>query len=213
MAPQCHLVIKRLAEKLSQKQNLQLSVVGWLRCRLSFALLRTTLLCVRATRRKKIVYDNNIELAVSAARMDSWLKSVALCARLKSLALCVRLVSLILVSLFINQICPWCPPLKLSALVHMRLASVFEPCFRHYYLASIISHHLKNNYEVKFKKKKFNIYSFYCCTDALCGNFSKKVSIVAPSSLLLTSVSSLLKCLRMGSARPVLEAQIRSLTM
>jgi hypothetical protein len=42
MAPQCHLVIKRLAEKLSQKQNLQLSVVsGWLRCRLSFALLRT----------------------------------------------------------------------------------------------------------------------------------------------------------------------------
>ena len=63
----------------------------------------------------------------------------------------------------------------------MRLASVFEPCFRHYYLAYIISHHLKNNYEVKFKKKKFNIYSFYCCTDALCGNFSKKVSIVAPS--------------------------------
>ena len=72
MAPQCHLVIKRLAEKLSQKQNLQLSVVsGWLRCRLSFALLRTTLLCVRATRRKKIVCDNNIELAVVAARMDS----------------------------------------------------------------------------------------------------------------------------------------------
>ena len=65
----------RWAEKLSQKQNLQLSVVsGWLRCRLSFALLRTTLLCVRATRRKKIVSDNNIELAVSAARMDSLTK-------------------------------------------------------------------------------------------------------------------------------------------
>jgi hypothetical protein len=71
MAPRSHLVMKRLAEKLSQKQNLSFSVVsGWLRCRLSFALLRTTLLCVRATRRKKIVCDNNIELAVAATRMD-----------------------------------------------------------------------------------------------------------------------------------------------
>jgi hypothetical protein len=71
MAPKSHAVMKRLAEKLSQKQNLSLSVVsGWLRCRLSFALLRTTLLCVRATRRKKVVCDNNIELAVAAARMD-----------------------------------------------------------------------------------------------------------------------------------------------
>jgi hypothetical protein len=71
MAPKSHAVMKRLAEKLSAKQNLSLSVVsGWLRCRLSFALLRTTLLCVRATRSKKIAYDNNIELAVVAARMD-----------------------------------------------------------------------------------------------------------------------------------------------
>jgi len=65
------LVIKRLAEKMSEKQNLSLSVVsGWLRCRLSFALLRTTLLSVRATRSKKVQYDNNIELGVAAARMD-----------------------------------------------------------------------------------------------------------------------------------------------
>ena len=71
MAPQSHLVLKRLAEKLSEKQNLKLSdVSGWQRCRLSFALLRTTLLCVRATRRKKVVCDNNIELAVSAARIE-----------------------------------------------------------------------------------------------------------------------------------------------
>ena len=71
MAPKSHLVLKRLAEKLSERQNIQLSVVsGWLRCRLSFALLRTTLLCVRATRRKKIACDNNIELAVAATRMD-----------------------------------------------------------------------------------------------------------------------------------------------
>ena len=42
MAPQCHSVMKHLAEQLSKKQNIQLSVVsGWLRCRLSFALLRS----------------------------------------------------------------------------------------------------------------------------------------------------------------------------
>ena len=71
MAPASHMVMKRLAEKLSEKQNLPVSVVsGWLRCRLSFALLRTTILCVRATRSKKLHVENNIELAVVAARMD-----------------------------------------------------------------------------------------------------------------------------------------------
>ena len=71
IAPQCHLVLKRLAEQLSKKQNIPQSVVsGWLRCRLSFALLRTTILCLRATRRKKFVCDNNIELAVSESRID-----------------------------------------------------------------------------------------------------------------------------------------------
>jgi hypothetical protein len=71
MAPQSQTVLKRLAEKMSKKLNIQQSVVsGWLRCRLSFALLRTTLLCVRATRRKRYVVDNNIELAVSEARIE-----------------------------------------------------------------------------------------------------------------------------------------------
>lgn len=38
MAPQCHLVLKRLAESMSEKQNIQHSVVsGWLRGRLNFA--------------------------------------------------------------------------------------------------------------------------------------------------------------------------------
>ena len=65
LAPQSHFTMKKIAEKMSKKQNIQVSVVsGWLRCRLSFALLRTTLLCIRATRRKKAIYDNNVELAV-----------------------------------------------------------------------------------------------------------------------------------------------------
>jgi hypothetical protein len=71
IAPQSHFVLKKLAERLSTKKNISESVVsGWLRCRISFALLRTTLLCVRATRRKKLCVEINIELAVSDTRLD-----------------------------------------------------------------------------------------------------------------------------------------------
>jgi hypothetical protein len=72
MAPQCQMVIKKLSAALSDKQGVPKSVVtGWLRCRLSFALLRTTLLCVRGTRTKRnFTNESNIELAVSAARID-----------------------------------------------------------------------------------------------------------------------------------------------
>ena len=71
MAPQCHLVIKRLATTLSERRGLPNSVVaGWLRCRLSFALLRTTLLCVRGTRARRYFFnDSNIEHDVSAAHI------------------------------------------------------------------------------------------------------------------------------------------------
>ena len=46
MAPQCQVVVKNLAVRLAEKKGLSVSVVaGWLRCRLSFALLRSTLVC------------------------------------------------------------------------------------------------------------------------------------------------------------------------
>jgi len=59
-------------EKIAAKQNMNLSIVaGYIKVRLSFALLRTTLLCVRATRRKKFLnIDSNIDLAVSQARIS-----------------------------------------------------------------------------------------------------------------------------------------------
>ena len=71
LAPQSQIVIKRIAEKLSEKQSINLSVVsGWLRCRLSFALLRTTILCVRGTRRKRYnSHESNIERSVSEAKI------------------------------------------------------------------------------------------------------------------------------------------------
>jgi hypothetical protein len=71
MGPQCHLVVKRQASTLSERKGIPNSVVaGWLRCRLSFALLRTTLLCVRGTRARRFNIDPNIELSVSAARIE-----------------------------------------------------------------------------------------------------------------------------------------------
>ena len=71
MAPQCSMVIKRLAQLTSEKQNLTYSVVsGWLHCCLSFALLRTTITCIRATRRKRFAGTNNITLAVSEAQIE-----------------------------------------------------------------------------------------------------------------------------------------------
>ena len=71
-APQSTRVIKHLAAKISEKQGVHRSkATGWLRCRLSFALLRTTLLCLRGTRRKKPIFgDADIELAVSEAKMS-----------------------------------------------------------------------------------------------------------------------------------------------
>ena len=70
MAPQCHLIVKRISDLISDRNGIAKSVVsGWLRCRLSFALLRTTLLCVRGTRAKRVFHDSTIELVVSAAKM------------------------------------------------------------------------------------------------------------------------------------------------
>ena len=66
MAPQSQIVLKRIAEKMSDRKGVARSVVtGWMRVRLSFALLRTTMLCVRGTRRKKFHCEMNVDLAVS----------------------------------------------------------------------------------------------------------------------------------------------------
>ena len=72
IGPQSAMVLKRIAEKLSVKQTLPRSVVaGWLRCRLSFALLRTTLLCVRGTRKNRTnTIENNVPLATSVGKIN-----------------------------------------------------------------------------------------------------------------------------------------------
>ena len=60
MGPQAIFVMKRLCEFVADKTNHSLSqVVNHFRCRLSFALLRSSLICLRGTRSTKIVYDEN----------------------------------------------------------------------------------------------------------------------------------------------------------
>ena len=72
IAPKTLLLLKRLAELISESKVSLLpnQVSGFLRVRMSFALLRTTILCVRATRRKKFTDESNIELAISSLRID-----------------------------------------------------------------------------------------------------------------------------------------------
>ena len=73
MAPQSQIVTKRIAQRLSEKKNVSLSVVsGWLRCRISFALLRTTLLCVRGShiKRHPNAQHTDIEFAVHEAQIS-----------------------------------------------------------------------------------------------------------------------------------------------
>ena len=72
IAPKSQQVLKRLAEIFSEKQNIHLSVVcGWLRVRLRFSLLKSTVLCIRGTRKRKLnAADVNSELAARAACTD-----------------------------------------------------------------------------------------------------------------------------------------------
>jgi len=71
MAPQCQQIFKKVGEKIAQVRELPYSVVcGWLRCRFSFALLRTTLICLRGTRKRKGKQGKpQIERAVIEARI------------------------------------------------------------------------------------------------------------------------------------------------
>ena len=59
MAPQATTFYAHLAQQLSEKKQQPKScVVGWMRCRLSFSLLRSAILCLRGTRSKPPTYIN-----------------------------------------------------------------------------------------------------------------------------------------------------------
>ena len=72
MAGETTVFIKRLASMMSQKRNdLYSCVLGWIRCTVSFSLLRSSLMCLRGTRTKQPKIDcGAIAEAVAASRLD-----------------------------------------------------------------------------------------------------------------------------------------------
>ena len=70
MGAQASIVLKRICQCISEKQKLHYSVVtGFMRVRISFALLRSALICLRGTRSKAPGSNMQIDLAVSEAKM------------------------------------------------------------------------------------------------------------------------------------------------
>jgi hypothetical protein len=73
MGPQAEVVTKRLGQLIAEKSDMPFSVVaGWMRCKVSFSLLRSSLVCLRGTRSykpKNYTPEAQICLAVSQARM------------------------------------------------------------------------------------------------------------------------------------------------
>jgi len=75
MSPRATIFYSSLAQQLAEKRQQQKSaVVAWMRCRLAFSLLRSSLLCLRGTRNKPAMYtslkDLDIEETVVNSRIE-----------------------------------------------------------------------------------------------------------------------------------------------
>jgi hypothetical protein len=74
MAPECSAFYKRLNVRIAEKRNIECSIAtSWIRTKLSFSLLRTTLLCIRGSRSDKkcdfieSLKDSDLKMAASSA--------------------------------------------------------------------------------------------------------------------------------------------------
>ena len=72
MAPECSRYHQRLADKIAQKTDQRYEeVVAWIRCKLSFLMMKSALLCLRGSR-SCTKYD-----ACDEARLNSrWIRSI-----------------------------------------------------------------------------------------------------------------------------------------
>ena len=70
--PAATAFLKRLASRLAEKSDIPYSqVAGWLGCRLSFALLRCSILCLRGARAVRAPVElAALDLAMSEGRID-----------------------------------------------------------------------------------------------------------------------------------------------
>ena len=73
MAPECSAFYKQLAILIAEKRGQSVAIVSsWVRTRLSFALLRSALLCVRGTRNRYYrprLAESDIDIDVSESRI------------------------------------------------------------------------------------------------------------------------------------------------
>jgi hypothetical protein len=72
MGKEATTFFKRLADMVAKKRQQHYSIViGWLRCRISFASLRSAIMCIRGSRSSyhQPIHDSHITLATSEARI------------------------------------------------------------------------------------------------------------------------------------------------
>ncbi len=72
LGPQADIVTKRLSVRIAAKQEIpKLVAAGWINCRISFAIIRSALVCIRGSRslRPKPLEDNSVALAVAESRI------------------------------------------------------------------------------------------------------------------------------------------------
>ena len=72
MGKEATTFFKRLADMIAKKRKQHYSIViGWLRCRISFASLRSAIMCIRGSRSSyhQPIHDSHITLATSEARI------------------------------------------------------------------------------------------------------------------------------------------------
>ena len=80
MIPECSNFYDRVANRISEKRDIDLSKGrAWVRTKLSFCLLRTTNLCIRGSRTRRqhleeSVADTNIQVVMIDAKLDGSLE-------------------------------------------------------------------------------------------------------------------------------------------
>lgn len=72
MGREATLFYKRLADNLSEKRNIEYSkTMAWMRCTLSFSLLRSAVMCIRGSRSKSHRVPNaSLELGIAESRLS-----------------------------------------------------------------------------------------------------------------------------------------------
>ena len=73
MAPECSNFHKRLAEKIAQKTDQRYdTVINWIRCKLSFIIMKSALLCLRGSRSINTSADavDDVALACDNANLN-----------------------------------------------------------------------------------------------------------------------------------------------